>query len=146
MFLPQRRNRDASVGAKQITSARVSLIWQRSCRLSLAHLDHERDVCSDDAQADDVATTLNMLQGAERSPRFQDTPPSMLAATNLSSLAGPFAQPPVDQLEGATAQERRHFPAAVCDVLECSHDNHCHVIRRSLWAVWQQPWRTSMVC
>jgi hypothetical protein len=69
-------------------------------------------------------STLHMLQDAGRSPRFRDPPPSMLAATNLSAPAGPFARLPEDELEeGATALERQHFLAAMCDAEGCSQDS-----------------------
>jgi hypothetical protein len=67
--------------------------------------------------------TLYMLQGAGRSPRLRDPPPSMLAATNLSAPAGPFARLPEDELEGATALERQHFLAAMRDAEGCSQDS-----------------------
>jgi hypothetical protein len=50
----------------------------------------------------------------------------MLAAMNMPAPADLFARPPEDELEGATAQERRHFLDAMCDTQGCSQDSQCH--------------------
>ena len=87
--------------------------------------EHEKDVYSDGALEGGVVATLHMMHG-QAGLRLRDPPPSTLAAMTLSAPTGPFAQASVDELEGATAEERRHFLAAVCDVQGCSQESHCH--------------------
>ena len=91
--------------------------------------EHERDVYEDGSSTKPNLATLHMMHqdGPSASDKFlQDPCPNVLAATNLTAPMDHAVAPPEDELEGATAQERRHFLAAVCDAQGCSQQSHCH--------------------
>jgi hypothetical protein len=93
--------------------------------------EHESDVYEgaggNSASSD---KTLHHLVDGSRTHQQQavleDPPNHILASMNLSMPLGAAAAEPVDELEGATAEERRHFLAAVCDAQGCSQFARCH--------------------
>ena len=87
--------------------------------------EHERDVYEAGASASD-GQIIHMMHECTSGRVLEDPSPNVLAAMNFSIPMSHAVVQPEDELEGATAQERRHFLAAVCDAQGCCQESRCH--------------------